>query len=269
MNKSIWTATSDDLINDSLNKDLELDVLIIGGGITGINCLYQFKDSNLKVALVEANKVGSGVTSKTTGKITYLQGNYYKIYKKHGYEVAKKYYESQREAISSIKSIVENNDIACNLEESESYLFTNENSKIVDLEKEKKLLEEFECNDILTCKKMGDSKKFLYGFKASGNYVFHPLKYLYGLKKLMKKNIYENSRVLSIEESDGFYLCKTDKALIKTKYIILAVHYPYFLIPFMMFLKVTLEKSYVGALRRKKYDYNALGDENNKCLSIR
>ena len=87
MNKSIWTATSDDLINDSLKKDLDLDVLIIGGGITGINCLYQLKDSDLKVALVEANRIGSGVTSKTTGKLTYLQGNYYKIYKKCGFDV--------------------------------------------------------------------------------------------------------------------------------------------------------------------------------------
>jgi len=269
MNKSIWVDTSDDLINDSLNKDLELDVLIIGGGITGINCLYQFRDCNMKVALVEANKIGSGVTSKTTGKITYLQGNYYNIYKKCGFDISKKYYESQRDAIECIKNIIKNNDIDCDLEESESYLFTNLNSRVIDLEKEKKLLEEFECNEILNCNKFNDKKSFLYGFKGSGNYVFHPLKYLYGLKKILKKNIYENSRIISIEKNDDYYLCKTDKAFIKTKYIILAVHYPSFLVPFMMPLKVTLEKSYVSALRSKKYDYNAIGDDNNKCLSIR
>ena len=269
MNKSIWVDTSDDSINDSLNKDLQLDVLIIGGGITGINCLYQFKDSNMKVALVEANKIGSGVTSKTTGKLTYLQGNYFKIYKKCGFEISKKYYESQREAISSIKTIIENNNIECNFEESNSYLFTNSNDKISELEQEKKLLEEFECNDILTCKKFEDKKGFLYGFKASGNYVFHPLKYLYGLKRLLKKNIYENSRIISIEKDGDYYLCKTDKALIKTKYIILAVHYPSFLFPFMMPLRVTLEKSYVGVFKDKKYKFNALGDDNNNCLSMR
>ena len=49
------------------------DVLIIGGGITGISTAYHLIDSGLKVCLVEKNLIGSGVTSRTTGKLTYLQ----------------------------------------------------------------------------------------------------------------------------------------------------------------------------------------------------
>ena len=269
MNKSIWIDTSDSVICKSLNKDLELDVLIIGGGITGINCLYQLRNSNLNVALLEANRVGSGITSRTTGKLTYLQGNYYKIYKKLGFEISKKYYESQRDAINIAKSIINDNYIECDLVENDSFLFTNNISKIDDLKKEKKLLEEFGCCDIFNCERLPDGQSFLYGFKGSGSYVYHPLKYLYGLKKILKKNIYENSRVISIEKEDNYYLCKTNDAVIRTKYVVLAVHYPSFLFPFMMPLKVTLEKSYVSALRTRNYNFNALGDKNNTCISIR
>ena len=63
--------------DDSFNKNIEVDVLIIGGGITGLTTAYYLKDSNLNVCLVEKNYIGMGVTSKTTGKINYLQETIY------------------------------------------------------------------------------------------------------------------------------------------------------------------------------------------------
>ena len=73
-NTSIW---SEELKNKfvELDKDISVDVLIIGGGITGINTAYHLIDSGLSVCLVEKNNIGGGVTSKTTGKLTYLQDN--------------------------------------------------------------------------------------------------------------------------------------------------------------------------------------------------
>ena len=47
----------------SLDKDIETDILIIGGGITGINLLYALKDDKRKITLVERNKIGMGVTN--------------------------------------------------------------------------------------------------------------------------------------------------------------------------------------------------------------
>ena len=76
-NKSIWLK---DIIvdnNKSLDNDIKVDVLIIGGGLTGISSAYYLKNSNLKVCLVEQGYVGMGVTSKTTGKINYLQETIY------------------------------------------------------------------------------------------------------------------------------------------------------------------------------------------------
>lgn len=57
--------------------DSILDVGIIGGGITGLSTAYYLKDTNLKIALFDKDLIGQGVTSKTTAKITYLQGDIY------------------------------------------------------------------------------------------------------------------------------------------------------------------------------------------------
>ena len=53
-----------------LDKNIDVDVLIIGGGMTGINTLYQLKKSSLEVVLVEQNKIGMGVTVNSTGKLS-------------------------------------------------------------------------------------------------------------------------------------------------------------------------------------------------------
>ena len=72
-NYSIWKKGIKNESYSKLNKDIEVDVLIIGGGITGVSTLYYLKDSNLKIALVEQNRIGYGVTGNSTGKLNYLQ----------------------------------------------------------------------------------------------------------------------------------------------------------------------------------------------------
>jgi glycine/D-amino acid oxidase-like deaminating enzyme len=105
---SIWLDNIKYKESEKLLNDSSFDVLIIGGGITGISIAYNLINSGLKVCLVEKNKIGHGVTSKTTGKITYLQELIYSNLK-HTYDTktAKLYLDSQMDAINIIKNIVD------------------------------------------------------------------------------------------------------------------------------------------------------------------
>ena len=71
-NISIWR---DKKVNSEpfLDENIETDILIIGGGITGLSTAYFLRDKGYKVCLTEKNYIGNGVTTKSTGKITYLQ----------------------------------------------------------------------------------------------------------------------------------------------------------------------------------------------------
>ena len=123
-----------------LKKNLTVDVLIIGGGITGFSVAYHLKNSNLKIALVERGKIGNGITARTTGKITYMQGLYSKIAKIYREEIASFYYESQKDAIKIIKEIIDKNKIECDFTKQTSYLFASNKKEIKMVENEAEFL---------------------------------------------------------------------------------------------------------------------------------
>ena len=253
-NKSIWLNYDEKQNYKPLNHNINVDVLIIGGGITGLSSLYHLSDSNLNIALVEKNELAHGVTARTTGKITYLQDETYnKLTKYHGINVAKEYLNSQYDAINIIKKIIENNNIDCNFEKVKSYIYSNED--VNKLEETSKILKDLDVTYVPT-DEIPTKEKFNKVYYVNDTYVFHPLKYLYNLAKISHQrgtSIYERTTINSINKENGLYICKTkDNYLIKAKYVIIATHYPYFLWPLLMPLKCYLEKSYIGAYRTNK-----------------
>lgn len=55
---SIWKATAKESYFSTLDKNLSVDVVIIGGGITGITCAYLLSLSGKSVVVLESNKIG-------------------------------------------------------------------------------------------------------------------------------------------------------------------------------------------------------------------
>ena len=67
---SVWTHTARLPRLAPLRGDLKTDVLVVGGGLTGLLCAYQLSRAGVDCALVEADRIGGGVTKNTTAKIT-------------------------------------------------------------------------------------------------------------------------------------------------------------------------------------------------------
>jgi glycerol-3-phosphate dehydrogenase len=69
LNKTTWSGYIEKSF-PKLDKDMECDVLVIGGGICGILCAYYLSKSGKKVALLEMDKIASKKSLKTTATIT-------------------------------------------------------------------------------------------------------------------------------------------------------------------------------------------------------
>lgn len=254
---SIWKENVKKNSFDKLSSNKKCDVLIIGGGITGISSAYQLINKGLNVILVERNEIGGGITSRTTGKLTYLQNLIYStLNNKYSYDIAYKYLNSQMDAINIVKNVILENNIDCNLDCQDSFLFTNNKDNISKIEEEKKVLERM--GVVVNDKdKINLNIPYCYGISVSDTYYFHPVKYIQSLASICFNNgieIYEHTKVMDIKKREEYYECILEECKVYAKNVILASHYPYFIKPFLFPIKAHIEKSYI--LADKVSDYN-------------
>ena len=249
-NYSIWKDNIELPKFNKLNKDINVDVLIIGGGMTGVSTLYHLKESGFKVALVEQNEIGMGVTANTTGKVTYLQDKIYnELLKNFDFDIASLYLKSQMDATDLIINIINENNIDCDLEKAKSYVYTDKEDEISKLKELKVFLEKNDINVINDKLELVDSK---YVVGVDDTYLFHPLKFIKGmLKEFDYAEVYEDTSIKKIEKEKNKYICYTDDFKISTTWVVIASHYPYFNLPFLFPIKGSLEKSYVSASKKK------------------
>jgi len=53
-----------------LNKSIKCDVLIVGGGMTGISAAAEFLRTGLSVVMIEKNIIGGSSTGRSAGFLT-------------------------------------------------------------------------------------------------------------------------------------------------------------------------------------------------------
>lgn len=61
---SYWISSSKDIEKNypSVSEDLSVDVCIIGAGLVGITSAYMLSDANLKICILERDKVCNHVS---------------------------------------------------------------------------------------------------------------------------------------------------------------------------------------------------------------
>jgi glycine/D-amino acid oxidase-like deaminating enzyme len=112
------------------------DVVIVGGGITGITSALLMQNAGLKCLVIEASSLCFGTTGGTTAHInTLLDVPYSTIEKKFSKEKAKLVADSVKEAVATIKQNVRKYDIDCEYEETTATLFAKTDKQKNELDK--------------------------------------------------------------------------------------------------------------------------------------
>lgn len=271
MFNSLWRESIDNNSDNSKISDFNIDVLIIGGGLAGISTAFYLKDSGLSICLIESNKIASGTTSLTTGKITYLQDTIYSdLESMHNFDISKKYLDSQIYAAKLIKDNIQRYNIDCDYIENYSYIFSDNDEDKSKIDKEYEILKKLDI-DAKLVNNLPIDFPCTYGVKVKNTAVFNPVKYINTLTDLIKDKIkiYENTRALNITKENDYYKVETTKNSIKAKYVAVCTHYPFFIVPGLIPFKTHVEKSHVIASKIKKIEkFNAISIGKN-VYSIR
>ncbi len=137
-NLSFWFSSSEQrLAFKQLNQDIETDILVIGGGISGLTTAYCLAKQGRKVTLVEDGFIGSGETGRTTAHLTCaLDDRYFELEKTFDEHTAQLAANSHMAAIEWIENTVKLNNINCNFKRVDGYLFLHSSDTKETLEKE-------------------------------------------------------------------------------------------------------------------------------------
>jgi len=272
-NKSIWINSK--VKNETmskLDKDLNCEILIIGGGMAGLSVAYHLIDSGKSTVLIEKGKCGMGVTSRNTGKLTWMQDLIYgKLSNNYSDKVAKLYYDSQIDAINIVKNIINDNSIECHLMKTKSYVFSNNEN---DYNKYADEINFYKNHNIKykLLDKLSVNYPCKYVLETNNSYVFNPYEYLVGLKNIIKDkiNIYEHTRCISVDKDNNEYVILVDDGhKIRCKYVVVASHYPMFIIPFFIPFKTRVERFFLGVSKCNKCEDIQIISSEKHSVSMR
>lgn len=136
---SFWFEGKAERVFSELKGTIEVDVVVIGGGIAGMLTAYKLKQAGHTVAVLEQGRIASGTTGGTTGKVTSQHGlTYSKLIKKFGQLNAKTYGLAYEKALRDIKQIVDKESIECGYSQQDNYVYTAQKKRLEAFKQEAK-----------------------------------------------------------------------------------------------------------------------------------
>lgn len=236
-------------------KNLKADVLIIGGGITGVTTAYCLADKGLKPILIEAGGLCDGTTGNTTGKVTIQHSIIYsKILSKYGLNAASAYAASQSNALDFVKNTVTKESIDCQLIENTAYVFASKPDMSADIKKEYNAAQQIGItSELLTSPIFPVENCMMLGF--TGQAVFHPVRYVDGLAKAAVQKgaeIYCSTKAVKVENGEIKKITCDNDIEIETKNLVIATGYPIYDGPNLFFARLYPKRTYGIAVRARK-----------------
>lgn len=204
---SPFTVFPDDL-QSSLDDDITADVVIIGGGYTGLSTALSLREAGVDVVLLEQDFCGSGASSRNEGHLTPTIGkDLPTLVTLFGKRRAGELVQFADDAVDYAESLMKRSKIDCD------YIDTGNIIAGVHPKHEKKMRKAAQvAESVGAAQRFLDSEEmrrrglppaFLYGILDSKGGTLNPGKYVAGLRATAIAagvRVFENSRVVRVEE---------------------------------------------------------------------
>jgi glycine/D-amino acid oxidase-like deaminating enzyme/nitrite reductase/ring-hydroxylating ferredoxin subunit len=245
--RSYWVASTPETAYPELSSAVEVDVAVVGAGITGVTAAVLLKRGGKRVALLDSKRIVCGATGYTTAKVTSGHGAAYgKLTDAFGEEGARTYAESNQAAIERIEELGPGAGIDCDFERKDNYVFAQSPEERTQLEHEAEVM-----------RRLGLPASFVTetplplevagAVRLENQAQFHPRKYLLGLAETIPgdgSHVFENTRARFVNERDS--CVETDRGNIRAAAVVVATHMP-FMDRGLFFAKAHPHRSYAVA----------------------
>jgi glycine/D-amino acid oxidase-like deaminating enzyme/Rieske Fe-S protein len=212
----------------ALNQHADFDVVVIGGGMTGLMTAYLLKRAGKRVCVLERDRLAEADTGHTTAHLTYVTDmRIGEVVRNFGRDAARLVWEGGAAAINTIEAIADSESIACDLRRVPGFLHAaihGTEDETEDLEREHELVRElgFHASFVPSVPIFGKP-----GIRFSNQAKFHPRRFLAGLAEVIQEHgsaIFEKSEVTQVQ--DDPLAAKVGEHVVRCDHVVIATHVP-------------------------------------------
>jgi len=211
-----------------LTGDRHVDVVVVGGGVTGITTALMLVRAGCSVLVAEALRVGGGGTGGTTAHLSESVGmRYQALVRAHGVQRAAVVAEASRAGIEWMARTVWESHLNCAFQRVPGFLFTEHKRHVQCLEEEREV-----------CASLGMGVELrkhaplpfnhVAALRFSNQAQCHALHYLLPLADAVVEEggeVYEDTQILDVQDGPRYRL-ETARGVITAEQVIIAAHAP-------------------------------------------
>ena len=215
-----------------LTEDIETDVAIVGGGVTGAILGYYFSKANIHAVILEKERIAHGSTSITTSLLQYeLDSNARELEEYTTLDNVITSYKLGLKALDEIEEFIKEYGNKCKYEKKDTLLYTSKECEVKEMKEEYEIRKNAGIDVKYISEENNpfslDLKAGVYGVNAGAQ--LDPYEYTHQLLDVscnMGLKVYENTEVMEIAYGkDEVEIITSFGYKVKAKKVIIATGY--------------------------------------------
>src|SRR5918997_5637448 len=229
-NTSLWIATTGQTAYPTLDREMHVDVAVLGGGMAGLMAALLLKRDGATVAVLEAGRVAAGVTAYTTAKVSSLHGiQYQSVASSFGEDGAKAYGQANEAAIERIAALVEELGIDCDWRRKPAYTYAEDDQGREQVQ-----------DEVQAALKAGLKASFTTvtdlpwqvtgAIRVEDQAEFHPRRFLLAIAEQIPgdgSHVFEQTQATGVKEGDPMRVETENGPIVVADQVVCATHFPF------------------------------------------